>query len=81
MLSHVIHDDVLSVIRGHLSSRSVMSLRSLSMKLMEFVTNLAVLHPRYLVAETPSLLCLKKAVLDLVYGSSRRCPGNFLVFI
>ena len=79
MLSHVIHDDALSVIRTYLGRWSVMSLRALSMKLMEFVTNLAVLPPRYLAADTPSLLCLKSAVLDLVYGSSRRCPGNFLI--
>ena len=54
-----------------------MSVRSLLMKLLEFITCLGSLSSRYFAADTPSLTILQTAVIDLIYGSSRRRPGNF----
>ena len=54
-----------------------MSVRSLLMKLLEFITCLGSLASRYFAADTPSLTILQTAVIDLIYGSSRRRPGNF----
>ena len=73
--SHVLSPDVISQIRRYVSSLSLMALRSVLLKLMEFLTNLGSLDTRYLTAGTPSLLLLQTAVIDLVYGSSRRRPG------
>ena len=53
-----------------------MALRSMLLKLLEFLTDLDALAPRYLVVGTPSLSLLQTAVLDIIYCSSRGCPGN-----
>ena len=73
----MLSDTAVGVIRTYVSSQSLMSLRSLLLKLLEFITNLGSLAQRYLVSGTPSLVILQTAVLDLIYGSSRRRPGNF----
>ena len=54
-----------------------MALRSMLLKLLEFLTDLDALDPRYLEADTPLLSLLQTAVLDIVYCSSRGCPGNY----
>ena len=77
VLSHVIPSTALVIIRKHVSALSLMSVRSVLFKLLEFITNLDSLPSRYLVTDAPSLVLLQTAVLDLVYGSSRRRPGNF----
>ena len=53
-----------------------MALRSMLLKLLEFVTDLGSLDSRFLVAQTPSLTLLQTAMLDIVYCSKRGCPGN-----
>lgn len=57
-----------------------MALRSMLLKLLEFVTNLGSLDSCYLVAYTPSLTLLQTAMLDIVYCSKRGCPGNITHF-
>ena len=54
-----------------------MALRSVLLKLLEFLTDLDALDSRYLEAGTPLLSLLQTAVLDIVYCSSRGCPGNY----
>ena len=69
--------DFLVIIRKYLSSLSLMALRSMLLKLLEFITDLDILDPCRLVAGTPLLSLLQTAVLDIVYCSSRGCPGNY----
>jgi len=78
--------DAVSVIRKYLGSLSyinilVMALRSVMLKLLEFLTNLDQLPSSHLVVGTPSLSLLQAAVLDLVYGYSRGRSGNFLLLV
>ena len=72
--------DAVSTIRKYLSSLSVMALRSVMLKLLEFLTNLDRLPETRLVTGTPSLSLLQAAVVDLIYSYSRRRQGNFLFF-
>ena len=78
-LSHVLPHDVLMIVRKHISSISLIKLRSGSFKLLEFITNLGSLQSCYLAPGSPSLALLQTAVFDLIYGSSRRRPGKLLI--
>ena len=73
--------EAVSTVRKYLSSLSVMALRSTMLKLLEFLTNLDHLPSDHLVAGTPYLSLLQAAVVDLIYGYSRRRLGNLLLVI
>ena len=81
VLSHVMSADTIVIIRKHVSALSLMSLRSTLLKLLEFITNLGSLPLHYLATDAPSLVLLQSAVLDLIYGSSRRRPGNLTFYL
>lgn len=79
MISHIFSSTSVAMFRTHISSLSLMALRSLLLKTLEFVTNLGSLSAHYLEVGTPSLTLIQTAVVDLIYGSSRRRPGNLFV--
>ena len=79
VLSHVLPADPLVIVRKYLGSLSLMSLRSMLLKLLEFITDLDSLDSCHLKTGTPLFSLLQAAVLDLVYCSSRGCPGNLLI--
>ena len=70
--------EAVATVRKYLGSLSVMALRSVMLKLLEFLTNLDRLPVTFLATGTPSLSLLKAAVVDVIYGYSRGRQGIFL---
>ena len=59
VLSHVVSADAIVMFRSYLSSLSLMALRSIMLKLLEFITDLGMVPSHFLEAETPSLVLLQ----------------------
>ena len=76
-LDHVYSPTVVSLVREHISSLSMMSVRSRALCLAELVTDLDLVDSSFLAVGTPLRSLLEPAILDKVFGSSRRRPGNY----
>ena len=66
---------MVSLVRTHISSLSMMSVRSRALCLLELITDLDCLGLDSLGTDTPLAQLLQPAILDKVYGSSRRRFG------
>ena len=77
-LAHVYDSTVMVILRKHLSQLPLMQLRSRVLRLFELITDLSSLDHCSSVIGTPLKMALRFAVLDLLYGSCRRRPGNLL---
>ena len=77
LLDHVYSPAVVSIVRAHISPLSMMSVRSRALSLAELITDLDLVDSRFLEDGTPFCTLLEPAILDKVFGSSRRRPGNY----
>ena len=59
----------------------MMSVRSRVLSLAELITDLDLVDISLLAADTPFCTLLEPAILDKVFGSSRRRPGNYSFII
>ena len=75
-LNHVYSPTVVSLVRDHISSLSMMSVRSRALSLVELITDLDLVDASLLATDTPFRSLMEPAVLDKVFGSSRRRPGT-----
>ena len=76
-MDHVYSAKVITVVRDHISPLSMMSVRSRALSLAELITDLDLIDASLLAVDTPFCTLLEPAILDKVFGSSRRRPGNY----